>query len=495
MASLLRHTQSRYFNVGYSEDDLSTWVAEFAKNFRCSLASYDNAIRNAKKELKEEFDKNAISVCLMICTDGEIVKTECNKVSLVQMERERRMERNKFDNLLQEHSELKFMKSGRAGRMHFDVIPSKFEEGRSTVEFRELERAPIIDLNKGLFRRSFPLSVDYKLLGDTELSGDSPKEDLLLFANRHLIDRNPLEAVVSLFIGDKCGATAFYVSPNGGLITCYHNLSTEDHGPIVDLKIHRSVVSNSLTYADTEAEKVTFVPCALPMLDGNAKDPIDASASLRVSLEHSDIAFLRSSPVKAFLIPYAMDLPIGEAIVCIGYPREVSLDVILSMYRDIYPQQAPEKSDFEKLFTFGHLSISAGPLLGYNTSALACKIATTPGFSGSPVCLLTNPRKFSGIHYRGRHGKDHALSVSVRDPGFYHLYSTLVVPELRDAGLCQEDIDAINKYLSIGVTPLITSKKRDQNQVFWREMFMYRTKLYNYTLFKCNYFWTNFKTL
>ena len=66
---------------------------------------------------------------------------------------------------------------------------------------------------------------------------------------------------------------------------------------------------------------------------------------------------------------------------------------------------------------------------------------------------------FSGIHYRGRHGKDHALSVSVRDPGFYHLYSTLVVPELRDAELCQEDIDAINNYLSIGETLPITSKK------------------------------------
>lgn len=395
----------------------------------------------------------------MICTDGKIVKTECNEVSLVQMERDRRIERKKFDDLLRKHPELKFMKSGRAGRMHFDVIPSKSEEGRSTVQFRELERAPIIDIKKGLFRRSFPLSVDYKLIGDTELSGESPKEDLLLFAYRHLIDKNPIEAVVSLFIGLTFGGTAFRVSPNGGLITCYHNLSTEDHGPIEELWMHRSVVSNSLTYAGSEAKKVTFVPCALPMLDENATDPIDASESLRITLNHSDIAFLRSSPAKAFLIPYAMDLPIGEAIVCIGYPREVSLDLVLSMYHDIRPQQAPEKSDFEKLFTVGHLSISAGPLLGYNTSALACKIATTPGFSGSPVCLLTNPRMFSGIHYRGRHGKDHALSVSVRDPGFYHLYSTLVVPELRDAELCQEDIDAINSYLSIGETLPITSKK------------------------------------
>ena len=46
-----------------------------------------------KPELEEEFDKNCTSVLLMTCNDGEIVRTECNKVSLVQMERESRIER------------------------------------------------------------------------------------------------------------------------------------------------------------------------------------------------------------------------------------------------------------------------------------------------------------------------------------------------------------------------------------------------------------------
>ena len=133
--------------------------------------------------------------------------------------------------------------------------------------------------------------------------------------------------------------------------------------------------------------------------------------------------------------------------------------MITQAYSDIMSVQAPDKEEYDKLFTAGHLSISPGPLLAYNSSALACEVATTPGYSGSPVCLLKNPRMFIGIHYRARHGKDYALSVSVKDAGFYHLYSTLVVPELRNAKLCQEDIDAINNYLRIGGdTELITSK-------------------------------------
>ena len=51
-----------------------------------------------KPELKEEFEQNCTSVCLMTCNDGEIVKTECNKVSLVQMARDSRIERKEnFD--------------------------------------------------------------------------------------------------------------------------------------------------------------------------------------------------------------------------------------------------------------------------------------------------------------------------------------------------------------------------------------------------------------
>jgi hypothetical protein len=111
-----------------------------------------------------------------------------------------------------------------------------------------------------------------------------------------------------------------------------------------------------------------------------------------------------------------------------------------------------------EIFKIGNLSVSPGRLVACNLSVVACEVATTPGFSGSPVCLLENPRMFIGIHSRGRNGKNYGLSVSVKDPGFYHLYSTLVVPELRIAELCQEDIDAINKYLRIGDTPLIMSQ-------------------------------------
>jgi hypothetical protein len=111
-----------------------------------------------------------------------------------------------------------------------------------------------------------------------------------------------------------------------------------------------------------------------------------------------------------------------------------------------------------EIFKIGNLSVSPGRLVACNLSVVACEVATTPGFSGSPVCLLENPRMFIGIHSRGRNGKNYGLSVSVKDPGFYHLYSTLVVPELRIAELCQEDIDAINKYLRVGDTPLIMSQ-------------------------------------
>ena len=297
------------------------------------------------------------------------------------------------------------------------------------------------------------------MLENTHLYGNAPKEELLLFANRSLIDRNTIQSVVSLLSPDYC-ATAFRVSPLGGLITCYHNLSFQDHGPIEEqLCIHKSVVSKSFEFAGSQLEQVEFVPCELPILEENAKDPLDDREHLSLSLKHSDIAFLRSSPGNEFLIPCITELNIGEAVVCIGYPREVSSKVIKEAYGDISPELAPDREEYGKLFTAGHLSISPGPLLGYNSSALACEVATTPGYSGSPVCLLKNLRMLVGIHYRARAEKDYALSVSVRDAGFYHLYSTLVVPELREAELCQEDIERINDYLRIGNTQLITSKK------------------------------------
>lgn len=99
--------------------------------------------------------------------------------------------------------------------------------------------------------------------------------------------------------------------------------------------------------------------------------------------------------------------------------------------------------------------LSPGVLLGSNSAEISCEVATIPGFSGSPVCLLSNPRMFIGIHNRGR--KDYALSTSVLDAGFYHLYSTLVVPELRKANLCQDDINAVNNYLRIGSCELLST--------------------------------------
>ena len=344
------------------------------------------------------------------------------------------------------------MYGGNSGRIHFSVIPSKEENGQDMICFTHIERSPIIDINNRQFRNSFPLSVDYKLLRSTCLHGNSPKEELLLFANELSLDINPFEAVVSL-LNPRYISTAFRVSPMGGLITCYHNLSLEDHGPIEDLWINPSVWSPSYEYAGALLQKVEVVPCDLPILDKNAKDPLDHDEPLAISLKHSDIAFLTSSSIGSFLIPCAKSLSIGEAVVCIGYPGKINNNFIQKSYSDIKSYYVPKYDEYQEIFQSGNLSVSPGPLLAYNSNAIAYEVATIPGFSGSPVCLLKNPRMFIGIHYRARHGKDYSLSTSVQDAGFYHLYSTLVVPELRKADLCQDDIDLVNNYLCIGTTP------------------------------------------
>ena len=85
----------------------------------------------------------------MISTDGEMIKMiESHKKPLVQMERDLISERKKYDELLQTHPDLKFMEYGTAGRIHFDVIPPGNEEGQDIIRFKELERAPIIDLGR-----------------------------------------------------------------------------------------------------------------------------------------------------------------------------------------------------------------------------------------------------------------------------------------------------------------------------------------------------------
>ena len=57
-------------------------------------------------------------------------------------------QRRRYDELLQIHSKLHFMRGGEAGQIHFDVIKSRNEGHRDTIQFKGLERAPIIDLSK-----------------------------------------------------------------------------------------------------------------------------------------------------------------------------------------------------------------------------------------------------------------------------------------------------------------------------------------------------------
>lgn len=392
----------------------------------------------------------------MISNHGDVVKlVESNKESS-QLLSNLHAERKKFDELLRTNPDLNFMRGGNAGRISFNVISSEYGERQNTVRFNELERAPIVDLVKRQFRRSFPLSECYNLREDTSLPGNAPDDDHHMFINRRLLDGSA-RAVVSL-LNPAYGGTAFRVSPKGGLITCYHNLYVTCPTAIEDLWIHRNVYSPSYDHARMLREKIEIVHCELPDLDDNAKDPLDVHEHMSTCLKHQDIAFLRSTPGEAFLIPCAADISIGDTVLCIGYPRKVSTKLIKDAYCEMKSEIAPDMEEYGQLFTFGNLSVSPGPLLASNVSALACEVATTPGFSGSPVCLVKNPRMFVGIHYRARTGKNYSLSVSVKDDGFYHMYSTLVVPELRNAELCQDDIEAINEYLSIGTTELLINK-------------------------------------
>ena len=92
-------------------------------------------------------------------------------------------------------------------------------------------------------------------------------------------------------------------------------------------------------------------------------------------------------------------------------------------------------------------------------------------------------RIFIGILSRGRNGKNYGLSVSVKDPGFYLLYSTLVVPELRIVDRCQEDIDAINNYLRIGDAPLLMSLlERSGGREIWYTNIPFVSVLYGIQL-------------
>jgi hypothetical protein len=176
------------------------------------------------------------------------------------------------------------------------------------------------------------------------------------------------------------------------------------------------VITTPLKRVGSHKESVTVVSCELPMLDKEMKDPADDNQTLGVDYAHHDIAFFNSSHGEHFLIPCA-ELTLEEPIVCIGYPGEFNSWMIRDSYRDVKPLELiPDVEEYEKLFRKGSLSVSPGRLIAWNSSALAYEVATIPGFSGAPVCLLRNPRFFVGIHYLGRKEKDYKLAVSVKDP-------------------------------------------------------------------------------
>jgi hypothetical protein len=194
--------------------------------------------------------------------------------------------------------------------------------------------------------------------------------------------------------------TAFRVSPGGGFITCYHNLSLDDNAAIEELWINPSVYSPSHAFAGTLLESVEFVP----ILGENVKDPLDD-----VEIKHSDIAFLKSSSKGPFLIPCADELSTGEAVVCIGYPGKINNDFIRKSYSDIMDWQTPDFEEYEDIFKSGNLSVSPGPLLGYNSTTIACEVATIPGFSGS---TQKSPDVYWGSLSSSSWERLHAFNVS-----------------------------------------------------------------------------------
>lgn len=299
---------------------------------------------------------------------------------------------------------------------------------------------PLLDKNHKIFRRSFLLNVDYQLLSDVELFGDSPVEELTLFVNKHLYTGTCMKAVVSL-LNPRYSGTAFRVSPNGTLITSKINLPLTSNRAAADkeLYIHSSVASSSFYYAGSEVEKICAVPCMNETLD---------------------IALFTSLPKNEFLIPCCIDLDQAKsksnatAVVVIGFPRNINTDNIVKYANGCSEYQkkvVPLPSNDE--YTFGHLSVCPGALVECDSTFLYCSAATTPGFAGSPVCLMDNPRMFIGIHGSAGHSMEYTRSMSVMDSRFYELYSNSVVPHLRNCKLCAEDIDAINRYLAIGITP------------------------------------------
>lgn len=444
------HAQTRDFKLNYDKEEVKLWINSFAIAHSKSIEWQTICFNHVLKLLKDVLINDSIMATIEIKTDPEnSVSCICTNVPIEEDYHRLKQTRQEFDKYIA----LKFMQLGEAGRINFKIqIQSEIDNDELSilneiVIFEEAERAPLIKSSICRFRRSFPLSIDYELMSNVKLWGDSPKEELLLFANRSNINNQTLSAVVSVLTSEFIG-TAFRVTPSGGMITCHHNTMKMDDKTSAELFLHAEVVSRSLQFAGSRKQSATHErDVQLPELI-NALDPEDDTEFANDIYNHSDIAFISSECCGSFLIPCAQMPNMGDTVLCIGYPGQYSTSYVSGLYEDLEEGLRPDKEDFEDIFTVGNLSVSPGPVLSRNVNVMACEVATIRGFSGSPLCLLSNPKLFAGVHYRGRKRKNYGLSVSVTDPGFVKMYTNRVLPQLRNSNISDEERRLVNSYLS-----------------------------------------------
>ena len=144
---------------------------------------------------------------------------------------------------------------------------------------------------------------------------------------------------------------------------------------------------------------------------------------------HADIATISSDLPGCFLIPDATELSLKLPVICVGYPRKIELKRIQEAYNDVsLSHSVLDLDEYYEIFQAGVLSVSPGPVYGYNNHVVAAQVSTTRWCSNLPhgessfIC---------GSAYRVRKGKNYAFSVSVRYPAFHKLYPETVVPFLR----------------------------------------------------------------
>ena len=134
---------------------MGSWIDLFATTYKVSDDA--DVKHRATTLLRDKFSMGAISICLQIYTDSmsgmEVKIYETHAIPVEEMAKCREIERLHFDTLVQTHPELAFMTSGCAGRIKYQIIPTVNEE-HSHIQFNELERAPILDLNQRRFRQS-----------------------------------------------------------------------------------------------------------------------------------------------------------------------------------------------------------------------------------------------------------------------------------------------------------------------------------------------------